>query len=62
MDVVTDIGWTASHFACEQGKIYAMRALYKSGSPIDEKDQFGDTPQRIAEIYGHEECVKFITE
>ncbi|XP_041484823.1 ankyrin repeat domain-containing protein 66-like [Lytechinus variegatus] len=62
LDVVTDEGWTATHFACEQGKILALRALYKSGALIDMEDNFGDTPQRVAEIYGHDDCVTFINE
>lgn len=62
MDVVTDTGWTAAHFTCEQGKILALKALYNSGAPIDSEDEYGDTPQRLAEVYGHQDCVTFITE
>ncbi|XP_072170443.1 ankyrin repeat domain-containing protein 66-like [Diadema setosum] len=62
LDAVTDTGWSAAHFACEQGKILALKALYKSGAPIDLQDNYGDTPQRIAEIYGHHDCIAFISE
>ncbi|XP_053564904.1 ankyrin repeat domain-containing protein 66 [Bombina bombina] len=56
----TDIGWTPAHFAAESGKLSVLRALHTLHAPIDCEDLHGDTPKRIAEIYGHKDCVKFL--
>lgn len=56
----TDIGWTPAHFAAETGKLTALRALFSASIPVGLKDKYGDTPRRIAEVYGHTECVKFL--
>ncbi|KAM4694720.1 ankyrin repeat domain-containing protein 66 isoform 2-T2 [Discoglossus pictus] len=56
----TDIGWTPAHFAAESGKLSVLRALHTLHAPIDCTDLHGDTPKRIAEIYGHKDCVKFL--
>ena len=34
--------------------------LHQYHAPMDRKDPFGDTPRRIAEIYGHKETVDFL--
>lgn len=34
--------------------------LHSLHAPVDKDDLFGDTPARIAAIYGHKECVKFL--
>lgn len=56
----SDTGWTPAHFAAETGKLTVLRALYSASIPVGMKDKYGDTPRRIAEIYGHTECVKFL--
>ncbi|KAM4771235.1 ankyrin repeat domain-containing protein 66 [Rhinophrynus dorsalis] len=56
----TDIGWTAAHFAAESGKLSVLRALHSLHAPVDFADVYGDTPRRIAEIYGHKDCVRFL--
>eukprot|EP00079_Xenopus_tropicalis_P016289 XP_004914951.1 PREDICTED: ankyrin repeat domain-containing protein 66-like [Xenopus tropicalis] len=56
----TDSGWTAAHFAAESGKLSVLRALHSLHAPIDMADLHGDTPKRIAEIYGHKDCIKFL--
>ncbi|OCT81330.1 hypothetical protein XELAEV_18028149mg [Xenopus laevis] len=56
----TDSGWTAAHFAAESGKLSVLRALHSLHAPIDLSDLHGDTPRRIAEIYGHKDCVKLL--
>ncbi|MEE6476996.1 hypothetical protein FKM82_011320 [Ascaphus truei] len=56
----TDIGWTPAHFAAESGKLSVLRSLHSLHAPIATEDLHGDTPKRIAEIYGHRECVKFL--
>ena len=55
----TDIGWTPAHFAAETGKLTALRALYAASVPIGLKDKYGDTPRRVADMYGQVECVRF---
>lgn len=56
----TDTGWTPAHFAAESGKLSVLRTLHSLHAPIDATDLHGDTPRRIAEIYGHRDCVKFL--
>ncbi|XP_056419863.1 ankyrin repeat domain-containing protein 66 isoform X1 [Hyla sarda] len=56
----TDIGWTPAHFAAESGKLSVLRTLHSLHAPIDATDIYGDSPRRIAEIYGHKDCVKFL--
>ncbi|XP_048452551.1 ankyrin repeat domain-containing protein 66 [Rhincodon typus] len=56
----TETGWTAAHFAAESGKLSVLRMLHSLHAPIDKADLYGDTPRRIAEIYGQKDCVKFL--
>ncbi|XP_059699023.1 ankyrin repeat domain-containing protein 66 isoform X3 [Haemorhous mexicanus] len=56
----SDVGWTAAHFAAEAGKLRVLRALHSLHAAMDAADLFGDTPRRLAEIYGHRECTKFL--
>ncbi|XP_043918564.1 ankyrin repeat domain-containing protein 66 [Protopterus annectens] len=56
----TETGWTAAHFAAESGRHGVLRVLHSLHVPIDLEDLYGDTPRRIAEIYGHKDCVKFL--
>ncbi|KAK7502249.1 hypothetical protein BaRGS_00006613 [Batillaria attramentaria] len=56
----TTSGWTPAHCAAESGRVTALRALHAAHVPIDLKDKYGDTPRRIATIYGHNECVKYL--
>ncbi|XP_063296905.1 ankyrin repeat domain-containing protein 66 [Pelobates fuscus] len=56
----TDIGWTPAHFAAESGKLSVLRTLHALHAPIDTADMHGDTPKRIAQIYGHKDCLKFL--
>ncbi|XP_073530016.1 ankyrin repeat domain-containing protein 66 isoform X2 [Phyllobates terribilis] len=56
----TDIGWTPAHFAAESGKLSVLRTLHSLHAPIDATSFHGDSPRRIAEIYGHKDCVKFL--
>ncbi|KAM9316386.1 ankyrin repeat domain-containing protein 66 [Gastrophryne carolinensis] len=56
----TDIGWTPAHFAAESGKLSVLRTLHSLHALIDAEDLHGDTPRRIAEIYGHKDCVNFL--
>ncbi|GFO05109.1 ankyrin repeat domain-containing protein 66 [Plakobranchus ocellatus] len=55
-------GWTPAHFAAENGKLSALRTLHTAGVRVDKKDNYGCTPRRLAEIYNHVECVKFLTQ
>uniref|UniRef100_A0A8B9QYS8 Ankyrin repeat domain-containing protein 66 n=1 Tax=Anas platyrhynchos TaxID=8839 RepID=A0A8B9QYS8_ANAPL len=56
----SDVGWTPAHFAAESGRLGVLRTLHSLHAAMDAADLFGDTPRRLAEIYGHKECVKFL--
>lgn len=56
----TESGWTAAHFAAEFGRLSVLRLLHSLHAPIDMEDFCGDKPLRIAEIYGHKDCVAFL--
>ncbi|XP_072222193.1 ankyrin repeat domain-containing protein 66 [Leuresthes tenuis] len=56
----TEHGWTPAHFAAESGKLAVLRLLHSLHAPIDKEDFCGDKPARIAEIYGHKDCVLFL--
>uniref|UniRef100_A0A8C5IPB7 Ankyrin repeat domain 66 n=1 Tax=Junco hyemalis TaxID=40217 RepID=A0A8C5IPB7_JUNHY len=53
----SDVGWTAAHFAAEAGKLRVLHALHSLHAAMDAPDLFGDTPRRLAEIYGHREYI-----
>ena len=55
-------GWTPAHCAAESNRIPALRALHGAGIAIDLKDRNGDTPRRIATIYGHTDCAKYLAQ
>ncbi|KAM6354760.1 ankyrin repeat domain-containing protein 66 [Podargus strigoides] len=50
----SDTGWTPAHFAAEAGSLHSLHAA------MDATDLFGDTPKRLAEIYGHRDCSRFL--
>ncbi|XP_036981231.1 ankyrin repeat domain-containing protein 66 [Acanthopagrus latus] len=56
----TEHGWTPAHFAAESGRLAVLRLLHSLHAPIDKEDCCGDKPVRIAEIYGHLDCVRFL--
>ncbi|XP_078502876.1 ankyrin repeat domain-containing protein 66-like [Lissotriton helveticus] len=56
----TDSGWTPAHFAAESGRLVVLRCLHSLHAPMDLPDLSGDTPKRIAQIYGHQDCVKYL--
>ncbi|XP_020849622.1 ankyrin repeat domain-containing protein 66 [Phascolarctos cinereus] len=58
--LVTDVGWTPAHFAAESGRLGVLKVLHILHAAIDAPDFFGDTPKRIAQIYGQEECMDFL--
>ncbi|KAL1771483.1 ankyrin repeat domain-containing protein 66 isoform X1 [Sigmodon hispidus] len=58
--LVTDVGWTAAHFAAESGHLNVLKTLHALHAAIDAADFFGDTPKRIAQIYGQKACVDFL--
>uniref|UniRef100_A0A672UC28 Uncharacterized protein n=1 Tax=Strigops habroptila TaxID=2489341 RepID=A0A672UC28_STRHB len=51
----TDVGWTPAHFAAEAGRLGVLRTLHSLHAAMDAADLFGDTPRRLAEIYGHQD-------
>ncbi|XP_059208521.1 ankyrin repeat domain-containing protein 66 [Centropristis striata] len=56
----TEHGWTPAHSAAETGRLAVLRLLHSLHAPIDKEDCCGDKPVRIAEIYGHHDCVRFL--
>ncbi|XP_040839033.1 ankyrin repeat domain-containing protein 66 [Ochotona curzoniae] len=58
--LVTDVGWTPAHFAAESGHLNVLKTLHALHAAIDAPDFFGDTPRRIAQIYGQKACVAFL--
>ena len=56
----TTTGWTPAHCAAESNRIPALRALHAAHVPVDLQDKHGDTPRRIATIYGHHDCAKYL--
>uniref|UniRef100_H3DPS0 Tudor domain-containing protein n=1 Tax=Tetraodon nigroviridis TaxID=99883 RepID=H3DPS0_TETNG len=53
-------GWTPAHYAAEFGRLAVLRLLHSLHAPVDKQDPCGDKPVRIAEVYGHEDCVAFL--
>uniref|UniRef100_A0A8C8B1F2 Uncharacterized protein n=1 Tax=Otus sunia TaxID=257818 RepID=A0A8C8B1F2_9STRI len=53
----SDVGWTPAHFAAESGRLGVLRTLHSLHAAMDAADLFGDTPKRLAEIYGHHDSV-----
>lgn len=43
-------------------QVQCLNVLVSNGANLDLGDYAGDTPNRIAEIYGKEECVQFTAE
>ncbi|NXA13353.1 ANR66 protein, partial [Sapayoa aenigma] len=56
----SDVGWTPAHFAAEAGRLRVLRTLHSLHAAMDAADLFGDTPKRLAEIYGHQDCFQFL--
>ncbi|NXU57426.1 ANR66 protein, partial [Turnix velox] len=56
----SDVGWTPAHFAAKSGRLGVLRTLHSLHAAMDDPDLFGDTPKRLAEIYGHQDCSKFL--
>ncbi|XP_068435802.1 ankyrin repeat domain-containing protein 66 [Clinocottus analis] len=56
----TEHGWTPAHSAAEAGRLAVLRLLHSLHAPVDQEDRWGDKPARIAEIYGHHDCVLFL--
>ncbi|XP_029284043.1 ankyrin repeat domain-containing protein 66 [Cottoperca gobio] len=56
----TEHGWTPAHSAAESGRLAVLRLLHSLHAPMDQQDCCGDTPARIAQIYGHHDCARFI--
>ena len=53
-------GWTPAHCAAEKGCLAILQALVENGVSVTKKDHTGDTPKRVAQIYGHNNCIEFI--
>ncbi|NXG63813.1 ANR66 protein, partial [Hemiprocne comata] len=56
----SDVGRTPAHLAAELGRLGVLRTLHSLHAAMDVADLFGDTPKRLAEIYGHRDCSRFL--
>jgi ankyrin repeat protein len=52
-----DMGRTPLHWAAQNGDIECINRLIESGSLVNAKDRFGDTPLKIAAFMGHDKSV-----
>ena len=53
-------GWTPAHCAAESGSLAILQALVQRGVSVTKKDFAEDAHKRVAEIYGHQDCLEFI--
>ena len=53
-------GRTPAHCAAEAGQSDILKVLIDNWTPIDIKDDYGDSPRKIAEIYGQKECAELL--
>jgi len=53
-------GWTPAHCAAETGRLNVLKVLIDHQAPVIIADNSGDTPKRVAEIYGHTACVELL--
>lgn len=53
-------GWTPAHCAAETGKLQILKLLQTYKAPLNLTDDYGDSPRRIAQTYGHSECEQFL--
>ena len=47
---------------CTIGHEQCLQTLLKFGCNITQRDEYGDTPERVAERHNNGECVKIIKE
>ena len=59
-DVRMDMDWTPAHCAAEAGRLPALRALHAANIPVNLPDKYRDTPRRLAQMYGHVDCVRYL--
>ena len=53
-------GWTPAHCAAETGRLNVLKVLVDHQAPVIIADNSGDTPKRVAQIYGHTACVELL--
>lgn len=53
-------GWSPAHCAAEAGHSDILQVLIEYRTPIDILDDYGDSPRKIAEIYGQTECAELL--
>lgn len=53
-------GWTPAHCAAETGRSNVLKILIEHQAPVMIADNSGDTPKRVAEIYGHTACTELL--
>lgn len=53
-------GWTPAHCAAERGSVKILQALIDAGVSVTMEDNSGDTPRKIALVYGREKCIELL--
>ena len=52
--------WTPAHCAAETGQMKVLKILNEYAADLSMIDENGDTPKKIAQLYGHIGCVKYL--
>ena len=53
-------GWTPAHCAAEIGNVDILELLVRHSGEVLGEDNYGDTPKKVAQVYGHKHVVKFL--
>ncbi|XP_074635089.1 uncharacterized protein LOC141893642 [Acropora palmata] len=48
------------HIVLLRGSLVILQALVQKGVSVTKRDFAGETPKRVAQIYGHQDCLEFI--
>lgn len=52
--------WTPLHCSAEKGKLDCVKLLLDAGALVESADRYGDTPMRVAEVYGHQHVIRLL--
>ena len=52
--------WTPLHCSAEKGQLDCVKLLLDAGAVVESVDRYGDTPMRIAEVYGHQHVIRLL--
>ncbi len=60
LDAQDEVGWTALHYAANQGNIGGVRALLEAGATVDIREGDGMTPLMRAASNGHNDIIALL--